>query len=99
MSSYPPRSILASIGTVGLLTGIAYTASILRDAILAALYGGSAALDIYFVALAPSQFLGMEVASLGYLAFLPEFSKSFGNGNEFRSIHLLRERAALVIKG
>src|SRR5437016_2946441 len=99
MRLFDRRSILASIGTVGLLTGIAYTASIVRDAILAAFYGGSAALDIYFIGLAPSQFLGTEIASLVYLAFLPEFSRAFGNGDKTGTSQLLRERAALVTKG
>lgn len=93
------RATLTSIGTVGLLTGVAYLTSIARDAILAAYYGGSTALDVYFIALSPSQFLGMEIASLSYLAFLPEFSRSIGAGATSRLSGLFHERAALALKG
>src|SRR5436309_2819181 len=99
MSAFAGRRILRAIGTVGLLTGVAYTASIVRDAVLAALYGRSSALDIYFIALAPSQFLGMEIASLAYLAFLPEFSHSLATGAAKGAGELLRERFALTVKG
>ena len=99
MNLSAPGATLRSIGTIGLLTGVAYLASIVRDAVLAAYYGGSAPLDIYFIALAPSQFLGMEIASLAYLAFLPEFSRSLGNDDYGAVTRLLRERFALAFKG
>ena len=99
MTLFGRRTTLVSIGTVGLLTGLAYLTSIARDAILAAYYGGSAALDIYFIALSPSQFLGMEIASLSYLAFLPEFSRFIGVGDKSRLSRLLHERVAFTIKG
>ena len=72
------RGIHGSIVLVGGLTASAYLLSIIRDALFATYYGGSAALDVYFVALSPSQFVGMESASLTYLAFLPEFSRAVG---------------------
>jgi putative peptidoglycan lipid II flippase len=58
------------------LTGIVYVVSVVRDSLLATFYGGSAALDIYFLATGPAQTLGLEIASLIYLALLPEFVKS-----------------------
>jgi peptidoglycan biosynthesis protein MviN/MurJ (putative lipid II flippase) len=81
------------------LTGLAYVASLLRDAILAALYGGSAALDIYFIALAPSQFVATEVATLVYLSFLPQFSRAIADISGVNPRELLRDRISLVAKG
>src|SRR2546428_9355283 len=52
----PPRSTLFPYTTL-FRSGVAYLASLVRDAVLAAYYGGSAALDIYFIALAPSQII------------------------------------------
>jgi putative peptidoglycan lipid II flippase len=94
-----PRTTLTSIGTVGLLTGVAYLASIVRDTVLAAHYGGSPALDIYFIALSPSQFLGIEIASLLYLAFLPEFSRALALVDNPSISQLLHDRVAFAIKG
>src|SRR5437762_3335292 len=99
MQFFARRPILSSIGTVGLLTGVAYATSIIRDAVLAALYGGSRALDIYFLALAPSQFLGLELASLAYLTFLPEFSRSLREGDSLSVSQLFYQRVTLALKG
>ncbi len=71
----------------------------MRDAILAAFYGGSAALDIYFIALAPSQFVATEVATLVYLSFLPEFSRAIAAISGANPSELLRKRLSLVVKG
>lgn len=62
----------ALIRTSG-LTALMYLLSVGRDVLLAGYYGGSPALDILFIATAPSQFLGLEIATLTYLALLPEF--------------------------
>lgn len=62
----------ALIRTSG-LTAVVYLLSVGRDVLLAKYYGGSPALDILFIATAPSQFLGLEIATLAYLALLPQF--------------------------
>ena len=83
---------------VGALAASGYVLSILRDAILATYYGGSAALDVYFIALSPAQFIGMEGASLVYLAFLPEFSRSLRTGDAAAYDTLFRARLAFAAK-
>jgi putative peptidoglycan lipid II flippase len=90
------RRILSSIAFVGILSCIGYVLSVVRDSVLARYYGGSSALDLYFVALSPSLFVGMEAASLAYLAFLPEFSLAAGGQHEYRAV--LRSRIALVAR-
>ncbi|HUL03238.1 MAG TPA: hypothetical protein VLV16_08445, partial [Gemmatimonadales bacterium] len=86
-----------SIIFVGLLAVLGYLVSALRDAVLAAFYGGSPALDVYFIALSPAQFLGMEGASLAYLAFLPEFARAGGDAQGLHG-HLLRARLGFAVK-
>jgi putative peptidoglycan lipid II flippase len=90
----PGHSVFKSIGMVGGLAALGYLASMLRDALLAAYYGGSAALDVYFVALSPAQFLGTEAATLAYLAFLPEFTLLASHTADYRG--LLRARLAFA---
>ena len=92
------RDVGASLLRVGALTSFAYLIGIGRDAVLATFYGGSTALDIYFVALAPSQFVGMEAASLTYLALLPEFSKAFRGAGGRSGTYMLRERLLFIGK-
>lgn len=65
---------------------------------LARYYGGSSALDVYFIALSPAQFIGMEAASLAYLAFLPEFSRSLRAANHAAYKQLLYARLAFAAK-
>jgi putative peptidoglycan lipid II flippase len=92
-----------SILVVGALAASGYLLSILRDAMLASYYGGSPALDVYFIALSPAQFIGMEGASLVYLAFLPEFARSLRTadvsayGQLFRARLAFAARAALAV--
>jgi len=93
-----PRPILTSIGAVGLLTGLAYGTSVFRDIVFAGLYGGSQLLDVYFTALGPSQFLGLELASLAYLAFLPEFSRALKTDGSVVTKRLLNERILLALQ-
>jgi putative peptidoglycan lipid II flippase len=93
------RGIHASIALVGTLSALGYILSILRDSVLARYYGHSSSLDVYFVALLPSQFVGTEAASLAYLVFLPEFSRAIEAGDEDEHHHLLRARLSFVIKG
>ena len=76
------------------LTGLIYILSVVRDVLLANYYGGSAALDILFLATAPSQFLGLEIATLIYLAFLPEFVGAIHQGVGLEA--LLRRRVGLA---
>jgi len=83
---------------VGSLTALGYLLSTLRDALLASYYGGSPALDVYFIALSPAQFIGMEAASLAYLAFLPEFASAIQATGPAHYAHLFRERLALASK-
>jgi putative peptidoglycan lipid II flippase len=82
---------------VGLLAALGYLISAVRDAVLAAFYGGSPALDVYFIGLAPAQFIGMEGASLVYLAFLPEFARAKGKEDGWHD-HLLRARLRFAVK-
>jgi len=83
---------------VGVLAASGYLLSILRDALLATYYGGSSALDVYFIALSPAQFIGMEGASLVYLAFLPEFSRALRSPDAGAYSHLFRARLAFAVK-
>src|SRR5207253_10818439 len=70
----------------------------LRDAVLASYYGGSPALDVYFIALSPAQFIGMEGASLVYLAFLPEFARALQAQDVSEYGYLLRARLTFAAK-
>jgi putative peptidoglycan lipid II flippase len=81
-----------------MLSAMGYALSIVRDAVLATYYGRSPALDLYFVALSPLQFVGMEAASLAYLGFLPEFVRAgkTGEGGEYK--HLLRRRLVVTLR-
>jgi putative peptidoglycan lipid II flippase len=83
---------------VGSLAAFGYLLSILRDAMLATYYGGSPALDVYFIALSPAQFIGMEGASLLYLAFLPEFSRSLRAADATAYGWLFRARLGFAVK-
>ena len=83
---------------VGALAASGYLLSVVRDAMLATYYGGSSALDVYFIALSPAQFIGMEAASLAYLAFLPEFSRSRLAGGAAGDGRLFRARLAFAAK-
>jgi putative peptidoglycan lipid II flippase len=87
-----------SILMVGCLAASGYLLSILRDALLATYYGGSFALDVYFIALSPAQYIGMEGASLVYLAFLPEFTRSRRASNPSGHAHVLRARLTSTAK-
>src|SRR6266550_2085592 len=98
LSSPFRRSIRSSIVLVGTMSGFGYLLSIVRDSILARYYGRSPVLDLYFVALSPSQFVGLEAASLAYLAFLPEFSRAISGSAQDEYHHLLRRRIALAVK-
>lgn len=55
----------------GALTGAGFVISLLRDVTLAATYGGSASLDVFFVALGPTLYWGTESANLAYLGAMP----------------------------
>jgi len=55
----------------GALTGAGFVISLVRDVTLAATYGGSASLDVFFVALGPTLYWGTENANLAYLGALP----------------------------
>ena len=83
---------------VGSLTALGYLLSTLRDALLASYYGGSPALDVYFIALSPVQFIGMEGASLVYLAFLPEFTRALRADDASAYGRLFRARLKLTGK-
>ena len=78
------------------MAAVGYALSIVRDALLATFYGGSRALDIYFIALSPAQFVGTEAASLAYLAFSPEFAGAASGSDDTTYRHLFRERLAVA---
>src|SRR2546427_5175047 len=61
----------AALLHTGALTGAGFVISLLRDVPLAATYGGSASLDVFFVALGPTLYWGTESANLAYLGAMP----------------------------
>lgn len=61
----------AALLRTGALTGAGFAISIVRDMTLAATYGGSPALDVFFVALGPTLYWGLESANLAYLGAMP----------------------------
>src|SRR6266550_4300648 len=87
-----------SLVLVGSLAAFGYLVSTVRDALLATYYGGSPALDVYFIALSPAQFIGGEAASLAYFAFLPEFARAVGTGDAAAYGRLFRARLAFASK-
>ena len=98
MEPLQAKRIHRSIRVVGFLAASGYLLSVLRDAMLAKYYGGSSALDVYFIALSPAQFIGMEGASLMYLAFLPEFARSLRARDYSAYGHVLRVRLVFAAK-
>ena len=57
----------AALLRAGGLTGAGFVVSLVRDMALAATYGRSASLDVFFVALGPTLYWGTESANLAYL--------------------------------
>lgn len=58
---------------LAILTGTGYLLSLGRDMVLAGMYGGTPALDIFYLALAPIQYWAAEIAGFFYLTTLPAF--------------------------
>jgi putative peptidoglycan lipid II flippase len=61
----------AALLSTGALTGAGFVISLVRDMTLAATYGGSPSLDVFFVALGPTLYWGTESANLAYLGTMP----------------------------
>jgi len=84
----------AALLRTGALTGAGFVISLVRDMTLAATYGGSASLDVFFVALAPTLYWGTESANLAYLGTMPALA---ARGTRTPPPHLIRAVLGIAV--